>query len=281
MLEKRRFPYLHVFMFAITFCSMLVAGSLLKGVNPVEEPIRVVEGLPFSIALMCILLCHEFAHYFASKAHRVTATLPFFIPAPTIIGTFGAFIKMKSPILSKRALVDIGASGPIAGFIVALVAAIIGLRMSEVIQLTDAPGGIYLGSSLLFQAISYLTIGHVPEGYDVLLHPVAFAGWVGFLVTSLNLIPIGQLDGGHVTFALLGRRHRKFSLILIAILMVMGTFLWSGWLIWAFLMVMLGIDHPPILHEEIALDKKRKHIGLFCLVIFVLTFTPVPFHFDI
>jgi membrane-associated protease RseP (regulator of RpoE activity) len=280
MTEKRKIPYLHIFMFVITFCSMLVAGSLLKGVNPIDDPLRIIEGLPFSIALMCILLCHEFAHYFASRAHHVTATLPFFIPAPTIIGTFGAFIKMKSPILSKRALVDIGASGPIAGFVIALIAATVGLRLSEVVQLTDTNGGLYLGSSLLFHALSYLTFGNVPDGYDVLLHPVAFAGWVGFLVTSLNLIPIGQLDGGHVTFALLGRMHRKFSIVLIALLIIMGTFLWAGWLIWAFLMVLLGIDHPPILHEEIVLDRKRKYIGIFCLVIFVLTFTPVPFHFN-
>ncbi|UCG78318.1 MAG: site-2 protease family protein, partial [Nitrospirota bacterium] len=256
-MSKRRLPTLHLAMFIVTFLTMLLAGAMLDGINPLTEPLKIFSGLPFALSLMCILLTHELSHYFSSRYHGVEATLPFFIPAPTIIGTFGAFIKMRSPIYSKRALVDIGASGPIAGFVVALIASFIGLEMSEIVQLKEETEGLYLGSSILFQFLSNITIGQVPEGHDVLLNPVAFAGWVGFLVTALNLIPVGQLDGGHVAYALLGRKHRQFSMALVLVLFIMGIALWPGWLIWAILLIILGIDHPPILYEHIALDGKR------------------------
>lgn len=282
MNKRSRFPLLHLTMFVITFFTTLLAGALQRGINPIDTPGEIGKGLPFALALMCILLAHEFSHYFASKVHGVKATLPLFIPAPppVIFGTFGAFIKMKSPIFSQNALIDIGASGPIGGFIIAVLASIIGLAFSEVVPVTAVSGGLYLGDSILFNFLSHLIVGNIPEGHDVFLHPVAFAGWIGFFVTSLNLLPIGQLDGGHIAFAFLGRKHRTFSIVLISLLIILGTFYWPGWLIWAVLLIILGIDHPPVLSRDIRFTRKRRYIGPLCLLIFILTFTPVPFSLD-
>jgi membrane-associated protease RseP (regulator of RpoE activity) len=273
----RNIPRIHIILFVATFLSMLGAGALQKGIDPFAEPARVLEGLPFAFTLMLILLSHELSHYFASKAHRTEATLPYFIPAPSIIGTFGAFIKMKSPIISRRALIDIGASGPIVGFVFSVAASIAGLAGSSVAELDPADGFLSLGDNLLFSALSRLILGVPPEGHDILLHPVAFAGWIGLFVTSLNLIPIGQLDGGHIAYALGGPLHRRISIALVAVLAVLGLSLWPGWAMWAALMVILGIKHPPVLYWETPLDPRRRLLGWTALIIFVITFTPEPF----
>jgi membrane-associated protease RseP (regulator of RpoE activity) len=274
----RRIPYLHIALFIITFISTLVAGSLFqKGINIIAEPWRIFEGLPFSVSLMTILLGHELSHYFASKRHHTRATLPYFIPAPSLIGTFGAFIKMRSPIVTRKALIDIGASGPITGFILSIIASVVGLKLSTVVSVTETRGALGLGDSLLFSLLSRLILGVTPDGHDILLHPVAFAGWIGLFVTSLNLIPIGQLDGGHIAYAFLGSRHILISRILVVFLLVFGLFFWEGWLIWAVLMVILGIRHPPVIYWESPLDRKRRLIGIIALIIFVLTFIPAPF----
>lgn len=273
----RNIPRIHIILFVATFLSMLGAGALQKGIDPFAEPARLFEGLPFAFTLMLILLGHELSHYFASKAHRTEATLPYFIPAPSIIGTFGAFIKMKSPIKSRRALIDIGASGPIVGFVFSVFASIAGLAGSSFGELDPAGGFLSLGDNLLFSALSRLILGVPPEGHDVLLHPVAFAGWIGLFVTSLNLIPIGQLDGGHIAYALGGPLHRRISIALVAVLAALGLSLWPGWAMWAALMVILGIKHPPVLYWETPLDPGRRLIGWAALIIFVITFTPEPF----
>lgn len=280
---KKRFPLINIILFLLTLFTTIAAGAFQKGVNPITEPARLVEGLPFSISLMCILLTHEFAHYFASRKHRIRATLPYFIPAPPpiIFGTFGAFIKMKSPILSRKALVDVGASGPVAGFFVALIATIVGLSLSEVVTVKDVPVALYLGDSILFRFLTYLIIGSVPEGKDIFLHPIAFAGWIGFFVTFLNLMPIGQLDGGHITYALIGKKHRNVSLFLIGLLIFFGAFYFHGWLVWALLMIILGVNHPPIFNADMPLDQRRRFLGSFCFLIFILTFIPVPFHIEL
>lgn len=273
-----RLPYLHIILFIITFLSTLVAGSLFqKGINIIAEPWRIVEGLPFSLSLMTILLGHELSHYFASRIHHTRATLPYFIPAPSLIGTFGAFIKMKSPIVTRKALIDIGASGPITGFVLSAIASAIGLKLSTVVSVSETKGALGLGDSILFSLLSRLILGVTPDNHDILLHPIAFAGWIGLFVTSLNLIPIGQLDGGHIAYAFLGERHLMVSRVLVGILLIVGLFFWEGWLIWAVLMVILGLRHPPVIYWEIPLDRKRRLIGLIGMIIFIVTFIPAPF----
>jgi membrane-associated protease RseP (regulator of RpoE activity) len=247
------------------------------GTDLLKEPGKIYKGIPFSLTLMLILLSHELSHYFTSKRHGVRATLPYFIPAPTIIGTFGAFIKMKSPIVTRRALIDIGASGPIAGFMISLIATVFGLVLSEIVPASQTGGALNLGDSILFSFLSGIILGAIPSGSDILLNPVAFAGWIGLFVTSINLIPIGQLDGGHIAYALMGEKHIQLSMSLILIMILLGLLSWEGWFVWAALLLILGLRHPPILYWEVPLDRKRKVIGWFALVIFILTFIPVPF----
>lgn len=266
-------------LFILTIITTLFAGALQQGINPIKEFYRIWEGYPFSLSIMTILLGHELGHYFASKAHKTKATLPYFIPAPSIIGTFGAFIKMKSPILTRKALVDIGAMGPLVGFILSLIACFIGLKMSQVIVLTGHDDVFMLGDSILFYLLVKLLLGNIPQGYDVLLHPVAFAGWIGLFVTSMNLLPVGQLDGGHIAYALFGRFHFYISRTVLFIIAVLGFFQWYGWLVWALLLLVLGVDHPPIMIWELRLNRSRKALGLVSFIIFFLTFTPAPFKF--
>lgn len=272
----RKVPYLHILLFVLTFFSTLAVGAVHQGVNIIEKPFEIYKGFPFSATLLIILLSHEFSHYISSKKHHVVATLPYFLPAPTFFGTLGAFIKMKSPITTKNALVDIGASGPIAGFLVSIVATVVGLSFSKVMPVVKAEEMIRLGDSLLFAGLTKLVVGTVPNNYDLYLHPIAFAGWIGFFVTFLNLIPIGQLDGGHIAYAFLGEKHTKVSKVLIGVLVLLGVFVYEGWLVWAVLLLVLGFRHPPIVHSEIPLDPRRKMIGYAAMAIFILTFTPVP-----
>jgi membrane-associated protease RseP (regulator of RpoE activity) len=272
----RKIPYLHIILFVLTFLSTMTVGALEEGVNIIREPLQIYRGFPFSATLMGILLAHELSHYLSSRKHRVEATLPYFIPAPTLFGTFGAFIKMKSPIATRNALMDIGASGPIAGFVLSVLASIVGLFFSQVAPAGSAAGGITLGDSLLFAGLSKLIVGPLPANYEVVLNPVAFAGWIGFFVTSLNLIPVGQLDGGHIVYALIGECHTNLSKVLIGVLVVLGFFVWEGWMVWAVLLLILGFRHPPIMYSTIPLDPRRKLVGWAALVILVLTFTPVP-----
>lgn len=264
-------------LFILTLLSTLTVGAVQSGVDVLKTPGEIYKGIPFAVTLMVILLSHELSHYFTSKRHGVKATLPYFIPAPTIIGTFGAFIKMKSPIVTRQSLIDIGASGPIAGFVISVIATIVGLSMSEVVTTTRTAGALNLGDSILFSFLSRAILGVTSHGQDVLLNPVAFAGWIGLFVTSINLIPVGQLDGGHIAYALLGERQVQLSVVLIIIMAALGFFLWEGWGVWAILLLILGFRHPPVLYWEVPLDNKRKFIGWSALVIFILTFIPVPF----
>jgi membrane-associated protease RseP (regulator of RpoE activity) len=275
----KKFPFLHLILFILTILSTLIVGAMQTGTDLLKEPGKIYTGIPFSLTLMLILLSHELSHYFASKWHGVKATLPYFIPAPTIIGTFGAFIRMKSPIVTRRALIDIGASGPIAGFIISLVAVVIGLYLSEIVPVSRTDGALNLGDSMLFSSLSRIILGAMPSGSDILLNPIAFAGWIGLFVTSINLIPVGQLDGGHIAYALMGEKHIHLSMSLILIMILLGLFSWEGWFVWAALLMILGLRHPPVLYWEVPLDRRRRGIGWLSLVIFILTFIPVPFKF--
>ena len=269
-------------LFAATVVTTVIFGAFYEGVNPFDDPWSLLRGVPFSAALLLILGTHEFGHYFASRRHGVSTTLPYFIPAPPIppvmIGTFGAVIKLRSPVYRKGALVDIGAAGPLAGFVVAVVAAVVGLSLSEVRPVPVDGLSLGLGDSIVFSAISYLVNGPIPEGHDVYLGSVAFAAWIGFFITALNLLPIGQLDGGHIIYALVGPVHRRVSFAAIALLVVAGLFTWPGWIVWAVLVTIIGTRHPPVVDEAVPLDGRRRAAAAASFIVFVLTFTPVPFY---
>jgi len=268
----------HLLLFIATLITTTGVGSLMAGGNLTSFS-GIFKGIPFSLSLLSILGVQEFAHYFAAKRWGITVTLPYFIPAPILpIGTFGAVISMKSSIPNRKALIDVGASGPIAGFIVAVIATIIGLKMSQVVPL-DSLGkdfSYYYGDSLIFKLLVHITLGKIPAGYDVLLNPVAFAGWIGLFVTALNLLPIGQLDGGHIIFALSTRYHELIRRIRIPLLILLGLIFWEGWYIWAILSLFFGKAHPYPDYMETKLDFKRKFLAAFSIIVFVLCIIFIP-----
>lgn len=263
-------------LFLVTFIAVVFAGAFQYGVNPFTNLSEVYKGLPFAVILMSILFSHEMGHFLMSKHHDVVATLPYFIPAPNILGTFGAFIRMKSPIPDRNALVDIGAAGPIAGFVVALPALIIGIKLSPLLPVVSETG-IKLGDSLLVKLISFIVKPNIPQGYEIGLNPIAFAGWIGMFVTAMNLIPIGQLDGGHIAYALLGKWYNIIARLALIVLVIMGIWGWEVWLFWALIILILGIRHPSPIDPYQPLDTKRKLIAWFAMIILVITFIPVPF----
>jgi membrane-associated protease RseP (regulator of RpoE activity) len=273
---------LPILLFLVTVVTTLIAGSSfhVSYEQLIDDPRLIATGIPFACSLLAILLAHEMGHFITSRRYRVDVTLPYFIPAPTLFGTLGAVIKMRSPIRKKTMLLDIGAAGPLAGIVIALPLVVWGLYRSQLIPVAGTDQSyLFFGDSLLFKFLSYLIIGKVPEGYDVLLSPIAFAGWVGFLVTALNLMPMGQLDGGHIAYALFGRRQRIVSRVFVAALVVMGIVFYIGWLIWAALVLIIGVDHPPVSEDDI-LDRKRTIIGWVCIFLFIITFIPVPVKMD-
>lgn len=272
----------HALLFAATVLTTTAAGTFQQGANPFTDPAALVSGLPFSLTLLLILFCHEMGHYSFARHHGIETTLPYFIPGPPFaIGTFGAFIKMNGMPRNRAALFDVGAAGPWAGMVIALPAVALGLSWSEVEPLQagiEAP--FSLGTSLLFDMMGTWILGVDPDDVNVILHPVALAGWFGFFVTFLNLLPVGQLDGGHVAYALLGRRHRlvsrAFLIVLITLYLLPGG--WNGWLIWAALLFfVLRVDHPDTADRDTPLDRRRKGLAWATVAMFLVTFIPVPF----
>jgi membrane-associated protease RseP (regulator of RpoE activity) len=288
---KRPSAYvLPIALFLVTAFTTLWAGAYQTNTQPLrgawrflmEEPGALLNGVPFAATLMGILVTHEMGHYVLSRLHRMPTSWPLFIPGPPhFIGTFGAIIRMRGPILNRKALFDIGVAGPLAGFVVAVIALVIGLSLSKVVS-AQGLFGLHLGEPLLLQFVSWLVIGAVPDGYDIVLHPIGFAAWFGLFITSLNLIPIGQLDGGHVAYALWGRRQRTLALAIVPILLVLGFMPggWPGWIIWAGMAGLVGFAHPPVRDPEAALGRARIWIGRLALVIFVITFAPIPISFQ-
>ncbi len=267
-------------LFVLTSFTTLLTGAFLEGANPFRNPLEFRLGIPFAGTLLLILFCHEMGHYIASKRYGVIVTPPFFIPGPWFpfgIGTFGAFIRIKSPIFQRRALLDIGAAGPIAGFVVSIFAAAIGIYSSQIVIATNPLASIHLGDPLIFTFIANLVGKVPPEGYDIQLNSIAFAAWIGFFVTTLNLLPIGQLDGGHIIYALLGKKHRYISMAVIVILVMLGINGWKGWYFWAILTAVFGVNHPPVMDGPVPLDFKHRMVVLASVVIFILTFMPNPF----
>ncbi len=274
---------LHMGLFIATVLTTLIAGAIMEGADLLSNPLTIVKGIPFSFTLLLILGCHEFGHYYYAMKHNVDATLPYFIPAPPfifLIGTFGAFIKIKSPIYRRDALLQIGAAGPIAGFIIAVPALIIGLMLSNVVDVSSGQVGILLGDSILMKMLTSFIYPSLPDGKDILLHPIAFAGWIGLLVTMLNLLPIGQLDGGHIAYAMLGKKQDLVAKIAFFALIPL-SFLSPNWLVWGILILILmrTTKHPPIQDIISPLSKENRIIGYVCLSIFILCFIPVPFQF--
>ncbi len=315
--RRRRLLAIHVALYLATIVTTWLAGGPL-----------------FALTLMTILSVHEAGHYLFAMRHRVAASLPFFVPFPySAFGTMGAVIAMPARIPSRRALLDIGAAGPIAGFLVAVPALALGMHWSTIASVPSVPGEWVFGDNLLVKLLGGLFGPANPHDDVVVLHPVGFAGYVGSLVTAFNLIPVGQLDGGHVLHALVGRRRvervlgwarrlrvrigelsadpdtlpveraaaavgrailaraarlatfaglgvpRLVGTVIVAVLLVLGvTTPWKGWLLWAALLVMLGVDHPPTTEETEGLDPPRAGIALACLLILILTFVPVPVH---
>ena len=271
-------PRINVILFFVTILTTLFAGAMMEGADVYNRPLELFKGIPFSITLMLILGTHELGHYYYAQKHGVDATLPYFIPAPTVIGTFGAFIKINSPIRKKSALLQIGAAGPLAGFIIAVPALIIGLTQSTVITLDETFEGIRLGDSLLMIGLTGIIFPGLGPQQDILLHSVAFAGWIGLLVTMLNLLPIGQLDGGHIAYAMLGEKYDKVAIIALLSLIPLSYFS-LNWLIWGALILILmrTVKHPPVMNIHEPLSYKDKKIGYMCLAIFILCFIPAPF----
>ncbi len=239
-------------------------------------------GVLFAISLLAILGAHEFGHYLAARRNGVRTSLPFFVPAPPffIIGTFGAFILIKEPIPNRKALMEIGCAGPIIGFIVTIPTLIIGLSLSKVGPLVET-GGLSYGSSILLQIISEIVLGVSPLSSDVTiyLHPIARAGWFGLLITALNLLPVGQLDGGHIIYALFEKQYHVISKVFFALLIPMGYF-WYGWWFWGFLLLLIGFRPAPLVFDFMPLEKKHKVMGWASVVIFILTFIPIPFEIN-
>jgi membrane-associated protease RseP (regulator of RpoE activity) len=287
--RRRIGPWFNVLLFlatCVTVATMRLPGTSIENLVDAWEhhPRTLLSGVPFTIALMSILLAHEMGHYLTARRYGVQQSLPFFIPAPNLIGTMGALIFLRSPPPDRRALLAIAATGPYAGLVLAIPLIAWGLAHSSSGGAVQ-PGSIELGSSLLFAGLRAL---FAPAG-NIVLHPVAQAGWYGLFITSLNLIPSGQLDGGHIVYALFGRAHRSLSAgVAIALLVCGGLLLTlpelggarvSGtvWLAWALMLVLFGMRHPRVEHEETPLTYAQRLNGWFALAVFVLTFMPVPF----
>ncbi|MCX6842925.1 MAG: site-2 protease family protein [candidate division WOR-3 bacterium] len=274
--RRKRRLWINALLFVLTIGTTLLVGSLNTGGNPFRHPLELLMGWPFSVSIILVLGSHELAHYLTARRLGVDATLPYFLPVPhPMTGTMGAFIRINSPVPTKSALVRVGISGPLVGFLVALPVCFIGLLLSKPVEVS-ASGGIQLGSPLIFWLMSELLHRNLGPGKDLLLHPVAFAGWLGLFVTALNLLPIGQLDGGHVAYAVFGRRWTKLSWIVIGALVLMGFF-WLGWPFWAILATVLGLRHPPPLDDLTPLNPLDWRLVAVAVLMLVLTLTPAPF----
>jgi hypothetical protein len=290
--RPRQRYWLHALLFVLTLCSTTMVGAQMQYnfdrnlpffdlerdfaafAQWWHHPAFLLQGLPFSLTLLTILLAHEFGHYLACVFYHVDASLPYFLPAPTFIGTLGAFIRIRAPIYSKRVLFDVGVAGPVAGFVFLLPALAIGLAFSKIIPGIGHQGTVTFGIPALLWLLERAVFPGVPVS-DIYLHPVARAAWIGILATALNLLPIGQLDGGHILYSIVGDRHKLLSRVFTALLVPVGIFFWPGWLLWAVLLLFFGMRHPAI-YDPAPLSDVRKRLAWLSLVIFLLCFTVAP-----
>ena len=241
------------------------------------------RGVWYSIPVLAILAAHEFGHYLACRYYRIDASVPYFLPMPWVIsGTLGAFIRIRQPIFRKRELFDIGIAGPIAGFLVAVPLIFIGVYLSNVVPRAEAllPGDYEFGDPLLVKFAIWLTFGPTTSSEILAIHPIGFAGWFGLIITSLNLFPFGQLDGGHISYAVFGPRAMRVSQVTVAALVLLAAFVSLSWIAWAGIMLVmyfvLGPKHPSVYDEDVPLDRGRMWLAGFAVVMFILCFTPTP-----
>lgn len=277
--------WLHSGLFLLTAMSALIAGAIFHSEDTpstvpwsvtILDPSRWLAGAPYAASVICILLAHELGHYLACRYYGIPASLPYFLPGPNMLGTFGAFIRIRGAIPTRKALFDVGVAGPIAGFLVSLPFFFIGMSQSKVVPLAEASNAEFLlGSPLIFAAAFPWYFPEAPASTVLSLSPFLSAAWVGMLATSLNLLPMGQLDGGHLCYALSRKLHATMSRATLVGVILLGA-LHKGWLLWAVALLFLGERHPPLLDEREPLSRGRKLLALAALLIFLLSFMPVP-----
>jgi membrane-associated protease RseP (regulator of RpoE activity) len=280
-------------LFALTAFSTLAAGAQFAAAyavnespgfdrffsdyfRPFAEPRLFVSGIPFAVTLLGILLAHELGHFLACRHYHIRATYPYFIPAPTLIGTLGAFIRIRSPIFNRRALFDMALAGPLVGFLIAVPALAMAVLFSKVIPGSNASYSFVFGRPLIERLLELALRPAVPHAH-LLLHPVGRAAWVGLFATALNLLPAGQLDGGHILYAVVSERHRRTSFVVALLLVPLAVKFWAGWIVWAVLLVTIGFRHPPLIDRWEPLGQTRRILAGVALVIFILCFMPAPF----
>jgi membrane-associated protease RseP (regulator of RpoE activity) len=288
-------PWINLALFLLTVASTVFTGALYEGINPFEDPGGLLRGVPFAFTVMVILGTHEMGHYVVARRHKAAVSLPYFVPLPfiSLFGTLGAVIVQRSPFENRKSLFDVGVAGPLAGLIVALPLLIFSLATSEIRPYSVEPGSIFEGNSLLYLGLKYLIHGKLLpyNGLDVYLSSMAFAAWFGLVITFFNLFPIGQLDGGHVLYALIGRRAWPIAVFLSRLLLIAGALgaagewsdnqwlaqnFFSGWLLWGILTTLMNPHHPPPLNDISRLDTKRKVLGIVVIILFFLLFTRIP-----
>jgi Zn-dependent protease len=302
--ERTERWWLHILLGLATLLTTTIAGAYFAGRDPLgftalplfrwwfSVPVtlslaEVVPGLAFSVPLLAILFGHEMGHYLLARRHRMDVSPPYFIPSPhwmNLIGTFGAFIRLRSVVVNKRVLLDVGVGGPLASFVLSLPALAVGLAWSEPAVTPQQLGSyvvlfaaqpIWLGDSLLVHSLAAL---FAPAGGLLILHPLAWAGWLGLFVTALNLFPLAQLDGGHILYALVGRAQQRIGLAFLGVLLVLGYW-WWGWWFWAGVILVIGrgsTRHPAVFDASLPVDERRRWLGWACVAIFLLTFVPIP-----
>jgi membrane-associated protease RseP (regulator of RpoE activity) len=288
--SKERY-WLHALLFVATFVTTTAVGARLQddfrqnralyvedflfgAITAMSEPASLATGLPFSLTLLAILAAHEMGHYLTCRYYSIDASLPYFLPAPTIIGTLGAFIRIRTAIFSKQQLFDVGVAGPIAGFVFLLPALGIGLAYSKVIPGIGDQGDLVYSTPLLLRMCEALIFPGVAPG-DLYLHPVARAAWVGLLATALNLLPMGQLDGGHILYSFVGDWHKLVTRFFVVALIPLGLFYSWTWLLWAAVIFFFASRHPRI-YDTTPLGRGRTLLGLLCLAIFIVSFSAAP-----
>lgn len=290
--RQKRSLAIAIVLFLLTLISTLAVGaqyasSYAAGQTPdfeellstyaalLAHPQLLLAGVPFAFTLIGILLAHELGHFFACRYYGISASYPYFLPAPTLIGTLGAFIRIRSPIYNRKALFDVGLAGPVVGFLFAVPALAIAILYSRVVPFSEAHASIVFGQPVVMRLLVAVLRPGVTPG-DLLLHPVGRAAWVGLFATALNLLPGGQLDGGHILYSVTAKYHKRITLGVALLLIPLGLFFWRGWILWSVLLLAIGFRHPPLLNRWEQLDRARLLWAAVAVLMFVLCFMPTP-----